>query len=128
MKQLCLAALVVSCAALAGCGGGEKNPLLGAWHVDSSDSAAYVRLGISLITSGKPLAVVFGPEEMTVDFGRGVESLKVTYTQNTQTKAWSFCLNNGNNCFPATFLDENKQSASFAVYGVTAKFKKQPDS
>jgi hypothetical protein len=86
-----------------------------------------VKLGVSLATSGKNITVVFGEEELIVDYGRSIETFKVTYTKNETSKAWSFCLNEGNNCFPAIFLDEKKNRVSFPLYGVSMSFIKQTE-
>ncbi|MDR2339007.1 MAG: hypothetical protein LBF40_02580 [Deltaproteobacteria bacterium] len=108
---------------LAGCG--DTNPLIGSWHLDAKDASIYVRLGISLATSGQNLTVVFDEQEMKVNYGRGVEAMKVTYVYNKGDKTWSFCLNDSSNCFPAIFTDEKKSHVTFPVYGVYMSFIRQ---
>ncbi|MDR2405221.1 MAG: hypothetical protein LBE27_02505 [Deltaproteobacteria bacterium] len=110
---------------LTGCG--DQNPLLGSWHMDTKDQSIYVRLGLSLATSGQNVSVLFDEEEMKVNYGRGLETFKVTYQKNQETKTWSFCLNDGKNCFPAVFQDEKKNNVTFPLYGINMSFVRQVD-
>ncbi|MDR2198884.1 MAG: hypothetical protein LBR53_05420 [Deltaproteobacteria bacterium] len=113
------------CFFLSGCG--DQNPLLGSWHLDTTDQSVYVRLGLSLATAGQNVTVVFGEEDMIVNFGRGEETVKVTYNRNPDTKMWNFCLDGGNNCFPAVFTDDKKNRVSFPLYGISMNFIRQPE-
>ncbi|MDR2354284.1 MAG: hypothetical protein LBF22_14220 [Deltaproteobacteria bacterium] len=109
---------------LSGCGD-QKNPLLGSWHLDTSKESVYIKLGVSLITSGQNVSVLFGAEEMKISYGRGTETFKVTYTKNSETNVWSFCLNDGNNCFAAVFKDDKRNYVTFPLYGVNMDFIRQ---
>jgi hypothetical protein len=116
---------ILLCLMLPACG--DQNPLIGSWQLDTQDESVYLRLGISLATSGQSLSVVFDEAEMRVNYGRGAENFKVTYTRNSDTKVWSFCLNDGNNCFPAVFSDEKLNRVSFPLYGISMKFIRQAE-
>jgi hypothetical protein len=105
---------------LPGCGGSD-NPLLGKWNLDYQDESSYVRMGISLATSGKNFTVTFGEKEMRVDYGRGEEVQNVTYLNDPKTKSWLFCLNEGRNCFPAIFSGERQERVVIPLYGVEMK-------